>query len=265
MNASKDPEIIAIEGQMAKLASERRRALDTAESMTHGLAGWWAGVRGDRESRIDEALRTADRCKVELEQLRKDRERRISQVDPVRAAKMAEMEEHQILMERAAALRKRGGPQVALLDSLESERRSRQQRIAELEHHVYLASVCTKAVDQYVRKLRSEGHDLNSDKSTLTGRVGATASTGTAGAEAREQVLMFEHKTAIDLRVDRLAAHPEVDIEQEATRCARTKRRLMTVARELQAELDSARAAIRPIETGYRNLLSSATRVTFAP
>lgn len=243
-----DPVLAEIEARMSVLAAERKRALDEAKSLSTGLGGMIAGFRGTREKRLDAAVERARVTKEQLDALRADRERRIAELDPARAEEMALAVERQLLMERAEVLRKKGGPQAALLDRLEQERRTRLNAIEGFEHAVFVGERALKAVGAYQQRL------------TADGSRGQTATVGTAGAEARETLVHFYDKAGADAAEIDIARTADVEVHEEIARCARLVARIEELRQARQQDLERARVALRPIEAGYRNLLATVAR-----
>ena len=252
-----DPELRAIEERMSELVRTRRDALEAAENLTKGVWGILAGWRGTREQRVEDAVHTARFCQMELDRLREVHERRIAELDPVKAEELAQNEERLLLMERAATVRKRGGARAKVLDQLEHERRSRMDFVDSLEHALFVGERALAAIDEYARRLEAKSARLEAD--SLTARIGLLASVKTAAAEARESLTNFIERVGIaDESMIRIGEEGATG-QQELLHCRRNRTDIQALMAKMQFDLEMARDAVRPIEAAYRNFLMAAT------
>ncbi|MCB9677825.1 MAG: hypothetical protein H6737_22165 [Alphaproteobacteria bacterium] len=253
-----DEELLAIEARIAELARTRAEHLREAEALSKGMKGFMAAWRGDQDQRIDDAIATAKLCKIEIDRLREEHERRLAKLDPDRAEEVAMLEERKVILEQAATVRKMGGSSARTLSQLDDQRKKRLDRIEHLEHVMFVGDHAEKALSEYRRRLSDEAGQLEAD--AMTARIGTLASTQTAGAEAQESLVHFLERVegGADVHI-RIRPNGSGTRAEEIAACIQNLDEVRALMRTTRDALDAARLDLRPIETAYRNFLTHTT------
>ncbi|MEZ4318916.1 MAG: hypothetical protein R3F61_15485 [Myxococcota bacterium] len=240
------------------MADAREEALREASALTKGFRSFFADLRGDREERLAAAVETAQLCAEEIKRLRRDYDNRIMELDPEKGEELAMMEEREVLMERAATVRKMGGVQRDMLEKIEGERRQRTGYVESLEHTLATGERALKALLEYERRLNDNEARLDDG---FTARMGRLASIATAGAEALESLEHFIERVGVaDVSMIRIFQQKKPDPALELRNCERNLKDVRALITKTETDLVGARQELRPIEAAYRNFLIAATQ-----